>query len=332
MGSFFQPLRCASSEFWKKKIKRHDTVPRSKVAYRRQGNNLRGAVVVTASFQPSQGCHLKIGIRGRSQGQATCSPPHVHFKYGIKNCLKPSSCDTSRPPNARRNTAWILDPAASKYLSGKCNAGFNKSSKLLQNLVATYPHWLGFKLLKEFINGILATIRKRNHPSTEIPSTNHWGLKADDDGFIDLDSWNPRLEGKKFYRVMDLPPSSESKAIDPICTTWTIFGEGISTSIQLSSRVILEIPQSSLLIMMSYDKKVKSSKKKSTLEGKKHCVLIPADLKVIDLVKAFQFVGNISGIIGGSANALEVLQITDTRTAKDLNLKNGTELVLQLIQ
>jgi len=72
------------------------------------------------------------------------------------------------------------------------------------------------------------------------------------------------------------------------------------------------------------------SKKKTKIEETRNGVFIPADLKVVDLVKAFKDMGNVSGVFeipDSSSN----IRTTDARTATDLGWRHGTELRLEIL-
>ena len=69
--------------------------------------------------------------------------------------------------------------------------------------------------------------------------------------------------------------------------------------------------------MIHYRVRVKVSKKKTRIEETQNNVLIPADLQVVDLMKAFKDMGNVSGVFeipDSSSN----IRTTDARTATDL--------------
>jgi hypothetical protein len=76
--------------------------------------------------------------------------------------------------------------------------------------------------------------------------------------------------------------------------------------------------------------RVRVSKKKTKIEETRNSVLILADLKVVDLVKAFKDISNISGVFeipDYSSN----IRTTDARTAMDLGWRHGTELRLEIL-
>jgi hypothetical protein len=76
--------------------------------------------------------------------------------------------------------------------------------------------------------------------------------------------------------------------------------------------------------------KVKVSNKKRRIEETKTNVLIPAELKVVDLVEAFKVIGKVTGVFEIPAN-LSNIQTKDTRTATDLGWRHGTELRLEML-
>lgn len=67
-------------------------------------------------------------------------------------------------------------------------------------------------------------------------------------------------------------------------------------SIQLPTREVFEIRESHLLLVIHYRVRVKLFKKKTKIEETRNSVLIPVDLKVVDLVKAFKDMGHVSGV------------------------------------
>jgi hypothetical protein len=101
-------------------------------------------------------------------------------------------------------------------------------------------------------------------------------------------------------------------------------------SIQLPSREVFEIREPHLLLVIYYRVRVRVSKKKTKIVETRNSVLIPADLKAVDLVKVFKVMGNISGVFeipDSSSN----IRTTDTRTATDLGWRHGTELRLEML-
>ncbi len=76
--------------------------------------------------------------------------------------------------------------------------------------------------------------------------------------------------------------------------------------------------------------KVRVSNRKSKIDESRNSILIPADLKVVNLVKTFKVMGNMSGIFeipDSSSN----IRTTDARTATDLGWRHGTELRLEML-
>ena len=89
-------------------------------------------------------------------------------------------------------------------------------------------------------------------------------------------------------------------------------------SIQLLSREVFEIRGSYLLLVIYYRVRVRVSEKKIKIKETRNSILILADLKVVDLMKAFKDIGNISGVFeipDSSSN----IRTTDARTAIELN-------------
>jgi hypothetical protein len=155
----------------------------------------------------------------------------------------------------------------------------------------------------------------------QIPNTDDWGLEGNEDGFINLDSWDPRQTSQDVYKVIALPVTSGPGILTPIRPQWAILGEGLwplrVKSIQLPSREVFEIRGSHLLLVIHYRVRVRISKKKTKIEETRNSVLIPADLKVVDLVKAFKDMGNVSGIFEIPDSSSNIRTI-DARTATDL--------------
>jgi hypothetical protein len=72
-----------------------------------------------------------------------------------------------------------------------------------------------------------------------------------------------------------------------------------------------------LLLVIHYRVRVRVSKKETKIKETRNSILIIVDLKVVDLVKAFKDIGNISGvfkILDSSSN----IRTTDARIATDL--------------
>ena len=187
--------------------------------------------------------------------------------------------------------------------------------------------------MKAFINRLLLTIHHDNS-SPEIPNTDCWGLEGNKDGFFDLDSWDPRHTSQEVYKVIALPVMSDPETLTPIYPQWAILGQGLwpsrIKSIQLPSREVFEIRGSHLLLVIHYRVKVRVSNRKTKIEEIRNSILIPADLKVVDLVKAFKAVGNISGVFEIPEPSSNI-QTRDTRTATDLGWRHGTELRLEML-
>jgi hypothetical protein len=192
---------------------------------------------------------------------------------------------------------------------------------------------LGFKLLKAFINNLLSTIH-RDNALAEIPNTGCWGLEGNEDGYIDLNGWDPRQTSQDVYKVIALPVINDPGTLAPIHPQWAILGEGLwpsrVKSIELPSREVFEIRGSHLLLVIHCRVKVKVSNRRSRIEETRYSILIPADLKVADLVKAFKVMGNISGVFE-IPDSLNNIQTRDTRTATDLGWRHGTELRLEML-
>lgn len=66
------------------------------------------------------------------------------------------------------------------------------------------------------------------------------------------------------------------------------------------------------------------------MEEARNSVLIPTDLKVVDLVKAFKVIGNVSGVFE-IPDLSSNIRTTDTRTAMELGWRHGTELRLEML-
>jgi len=177
-------------------------------------------------------------------------------KDRVKDCLKLPSYDLMRARSPECNTAWILDPASSKHLSSKRDTGVDQNGMSSRNLTNPYtnPHWLGFKLLKAFINHLLLTIHHDN--LTEISNTDCWGLEGNEDSFIDLDNWDPRQASQDVYKVIALLVTSGLGTLTSIYPQWTILRGGLwpspVKSIQLPSREVFEI-RGSWAIMKKLD-------------------------------------------------------------------------------
>ena len=70
--------------------------------------------------------------------------------------------------------------------------------------------------------------------------------------------------------------------------------------------------------MIHYRVRVRVSKNKKKIEETRNSVLIPVDMKVVDLVKAFKTIGNVSGVFEISDSSSNI-RTTDARTATDLS-------------
>jgi hypothetical protein len=168
----------------------------------------------------------------------------------------------------------------------------------------------------------------------DIPSTDCWGLKGNEDGFIDLDCWNPRKSSQDVYKVIALPVIDDPGTLTPIYPQWAILGGELRPSpiksIELPSRGLFEICGSHLLLVIHCRKKVKVSNRRSRIEETRNSILVPADLKVADLVKAFKIMGNVRRVFE-IPDSLSNIQTSDTRTATDLGWRHGTELRLEML-
>ena len=170
--------------------------------------------------------------------------------------------------------------------------------------------------------------------STEIPTTDCWGLEGNEDGFMDLDSWDPRQTNQDAYKVIALPIMSDPATLTPIYPQWAILGGSLLRAsrvkfIQLPSQEVFEIRGSHLLVVVHCQTKVRVSNRRTRIEETRHTILIPANLKVVDLVKKFKVIGNVNGIFE-IPDLSSNIQTTDTRTAMELGWKHGTELRLQI--
>ena len=169
---------------------------------------------------------------------------------------------------------------------------------------------------------------------TEIPTTDCWGLEGNEDGFMDLDSWDPRQTNQNVYKVIALPTMSDPTTLTPIYPQWAILGGSLLRTsrvkfIQLPSQEVFEIRGSHLLIVVHCQTKVRVSNRRTRIEETRHTILIPVDLKVVDLVKKFTVIGNVSGIFQ-IPDLSSNIRTTDTRTAMELGWKHGTELRLEI--
>lgn len=189
--------------------------------------------------------------------------------------------------------------------------------------------------MKTFINRLLSTIHHDKSLSlTKIPSQDDWGLEDNGDGVIDLDRWDPRQTSESVYKVIALPVARGPATLTPISLQWAILEGGLRPSrirsIQIPSQEVFEIRGSHLLLVIQCRVRVRCYNWKSKVEDIKKSVLIPADLKVVDLVEAFMVMGNVSGIIEIPESSRRI-STTDTRTAKGLGWRHGTELRLDML-
>ncbi|KAI9779638.1 MAG: hypothetical protein M1839_007303 [Geoglossum umbratile] len=160
------------------------------------------------------------------------------------------------------------------------------------------------------------------------------GLKGNGDGFIDLGGRDPRQTGQDVYKLIALPVMSDPRTLTPIYPQWATLGGGLRPSrvksIQLPGREVFEIQGSHLLLVIRCRVKVRVSNRKTKIEETRNSILIPADLKVVDLVKAFNVIGNVSGVFE-VPDSLSNIQTRDTRTTTDLGWRHGTELTLEML-
>ena len=135
--------------------------------------------------------------------------------------------------------------------------------------------------------------------------------------------------------MIALPVSSDPETLNPISTQWVVLGGGGSwpprvKSIQLPSREVFEFRGPHLLLVIHWRVKVRVSKRRTKIEETSNNILIPADLKVIDLIKAFKVGGNVSGFFEIPDSSRNI-QTTDARTATELGWKHGTQLRLEIL-
>jgi hypothetical protein len=227
---------------------------------------------------------------------------------------------------------FLIPPLPSIFQASKTQV-LTKAVSPLENLQILTDS--GFKLLKAFINNLLSTIH-RDNTLTDIPNANCWGLEGNGDGFIDLDRWDPRHSSQDVYKVIAfkviaLPVIGDHGTLTPIHPQWAILGGGPSRikSVQLPSREVFEIGGSHLLLVIHCRVKVKVSNKKRRIEETKNNVLIPAEIKVVDLVEAFKVMGKVTGVFEIPV-IVNNIQPKDTRTATDLGWRHGTELRLDM--
>ena len=170
----------------------------------------------------------------------------------------------------------------------------------------------------------------------EIPEPGRWGLEGNEEGFINLENWDPRKTNLNVYKVLALPSPSDPTALTPIYPQWAALGglwqaSGVK-SIQIPSQEIFEVRGSHLLIVVHYQWRVRISNRKSRTEEKQHRLLIPADLKVKDFMKAFRARSytTMDEMPSWSMNFQTTDPLTDTRTVKELGWRHGTELKLEM--
>ena len=135
--------------------------------------------------------------------------------------------------------------------------------------------------------------------------------------------------------MIALPVSSDPETLNPISTQWAVLGGGGSwpprvKSIQLPSREVFEFRGPHLLLVIHWRVKVRVSNRRTKIEETSNNILIPADLKVIDLIKAFKVGGNVSGFFEIPDSSRNI-QTTDARTATELGWKHGTQLRLEIL-
>ncbi|KAI0126992.1 hypothetical protein BJ170DRAFT_425728 [Xylariales sp. AK1849] len=197
---------------------------------------------------------------------------------------------------------------------------------------ATATQVLTTALLKAFISNLLSELRQDNY-LRNIPDTDHWGLEGNEDGFLDLRSWNPRQTNQYIYKVIALPLMSDPKTLTPIHPEWAILGGCQPSRIKflpLPNGEVFEIGESHLVLVIHYRLKIRNFSKRTRVEEKKKHVVISADLQVVDLVQHFKSIGNLSETFE-LPNSASKLRTTDTRTAADLGWKHGTELRLEIL-
>jgi hypothetical protein len=185
------------------------------------------------------------------------------------------------------------------------------------------------------VNNLLLTIH-RDNSLMGIPKPDHWNLEDEGKDFIALCKWNPRLAHHNVYKVVALPTMSDPGALTPLYPRWATL-EGVLLpsrvkSIELPSQEVFEIRGSHVLLSIHCRVKVKINKKESRMEESRYSMIIPVDLKVVDLVKGFKVTGNVSGVfvISDSMNNVNIKR-KDVRTAADLGWRNGTEVRLDML-
>jgi hypothetical protein len=185
------------------------------------------------------------------------------------------------------------------------------------------------------------SLLKGDKSLTGIPDLNCWGLVGSGDDFLELNDWDPRRELQDVYRVMALPAMSSPDMGNSLRLQWAALrGDSWNTgarTIKLPSQEIFEIQGSHLVVVIWYRVNVRASfkgkKRTETREEIHDSVLIPANMKMTDLVKAFE---NISGM-SRRVSALYKMRDTENdmresdRTATELGWKHGTQLVLEMM-
>jgi hypothetical protein len=151
---------------------------------------------------------------------------------------------------------------------------------------------------------------------------------------VNLDNWDPRKTILDVYKVVALPSPSDLTTLSPIYPQWAALGgRSLQTSgvksIQIPSQEVFEVRGSHMLIVIHCQWRVRISNRRSRTEEKQHQILIPAGLKVMDLVKAFQ-ASSYTNRLYETANSSSNLLATDTRTAEELGWRHGTELKLEM--
>ena len=191
------------------------------------------------------------------------------------------------------------------------------------------------KLLEGFLNQLLLTIHQKD-PLAEVPKARCWRLEDNDHGLIDLNSWNPRQADQEVYRVIALPVTEDSTMLNPIHPNWAVLGGGMRIphikSIQLPSQELFDIQgYSHILVVIHFRLRVKIAKKRHEIEESTNTILIPAELRAIDLVKALKGSRQTTEFsdISDPSN-IRMLNSTKVQTAADLGWKHGTELRLEM--
>ena len=103
-------------------------------------------------------------------------------------------------------------------------------------------------------------------------------------------------------------------------------------SIQLPSQELFDIQgYSHILVVIHFRLRVKIAKKRHEIEESTNTILIPAELRAIDLVKALKGSRQTTEFsdISDPSN-IRMLNSTKVQTAADLGWKHGTELRLEM--